>query len=70
MYSGSRECYPDTMKIIKVVLLVLIVFVAGCTVWIQAAGRSASSTQYGNNEDKSTGSQGRTPSASQAKEMN
>lgn len=46
------------------VLLALALVVAGCTVWVQAAGRNATSTQTGNNEDNSR-SADRTPTASE-----
>lgn len=41
------------MKDTLTILLVLALLATGCTVWVQAAGRNATSTQTGNNEDNS-----------------
>lgn len=41
------------MKNTLTILLVLALLATGCTVWVQAAGRNATSTQTGNNEDNS-----------------
>lgn len=67
-WQSSNTWYPRGMKHTIILLLAISVLVAGCTVWVQAAGRNATSSQTGNNEDNQNRSVDRTPTASETKE--
>jgi hypothetical protein len=58
------------MKYTLTLLLAVVVLAAGCTTWVQVAGRSASNQHHGNTEDNSNRSAPKTGVASAPKEKN